>query len=171
MDHLEDISVEDLRRALADVEGSKPSQRLIAAIAYKHGVTQTELAEWFDVERRTIYSWLRRLEEEPLDRAVYDAHRSGRPRKLSAEQQRQLERALHEPPTEAEYDAPAWTPELVRQFVRERFDVDYSLPSCRRLMKEAGLRYRTLGRPSVDADRTDRGASDDENPSGLWLPR
>jgi len=25
-----------------------------------NGVTQTELAEWYDVQRRTIYSWFKR---------------------------------------------------------------------------------------------------------------
>lgn len=87
MDHLDAISIEDLHRALDEVEGKTPTQRLTAAIAYKNGVSQTELAEWYDVQRRTIYSWLTRLEEEPLAQAVCDAPRSGRPRKLSEAQQ------------------------------------------------------------------------------------
>ena len=45
MDHLDEISVEELQDALDNVEGNKPTQRLLAAIAYKNGVTQTELAE------------------------------------------------------------------------------------------------------------------------------
>jgi transposase len=49
----------------------KPTQRLLAAIAYKNGVSQTELAKWYDVQRRTIYSWLKRLDtDEPLEQAV-----------------------------------------------------------------------------------------------------
>ena len=84
MDHLDEISVEELHDALDNVEGKKPTQRLLAAIAYKHGVTQTELAEWHGTGRRTIHSWLKRLDtDEPLEQAVTDAHRSGRKRKLS----------------------------------------------------------------------------------------
>lgn len=45
MDHLDEISVEDLQDALDNVEGTKPTQRLLAAIVYKNGVIQTELAE------------------------------------------------------------------------------------------------------------------------------
>lgn len=37
MDYLEEISVEDLQQALDKVEGKKPAQRLLAAIAYKNG--------------------------------------------------------------------------------------------------------------------------------------
>jgi chromosome segregation and condensation protein ScpB len=58
MNHLDEISVEELQDTLDNVEENKPTQRLLAAIAYKNCVTQTELAEWHDTGRRTIYSWL-----------------------------------------------------------------------------------------------------------------
>ena len=92
MNHLDEISVEELQDALDNVEGKKPTQRLLAAIAYKNGVTQTELAKWYDVQRRTIYSWLKRLDtDESLEQAVTDAHRSGRNRKLSEKEQQEFE--------------------------------------------------------------------------------
>lgn len=146
MEHLEDISVEDLQDALAEVDGKKPAKRILAAIAYKNGITQTELAEWYGVERRTIYSWLKRLDGKQIEQAVYDAHRSGRPSKLSAEQRETLKRILHQSPREIDYEALAWTPELVKQYMHEAFGVNYSLPSCRRLMKDIGLSYRIPGR-------------------------
>ncbi len=67
---LGEVSLENLQAALNDIEGKKPAVRLMAAIAYKNGVTQTELATWYGVERRTIYNWLKRLEKEPLAQAV-----------------------------------------------------------------------------------------------------
>jgi chromosome segregation and condensation protein ScpB len=45
IDRLYEISVKEIQDALDNVEGNKPTQRLLAAIAYKSGVTQTELAE------------------------------------------------------------------------------------------------------------------------------
>ena len=73
MDHLDDISVEKLQDALDNVEGKEPTERLLAAIAYKNGVAQAELAEWYDVQRRTIYNWLKRLDaDESLEYAVVD---------------------------------------------------------------------------------------------------
>jgi chromosome segregation and condensation protein ScpB len=50
---------EELQDILDKVEAKKPTQRLLAAIAYKNGVAQTGLAEWYDVQGRTIYSWLK----------------------------------------------------------------------------------------------------------------
>ncbi len=173
MDHLDEISVEEIQQALNSVEGNKPTQRLTAAIAYKNGVTQTELAEWYGVERRTIYSWLKRLEQEPLEQAVQDDHRSGRPRKLTEEQQKQLEQTLQQPPTEAGIDAPAWTPTLLDGFLEETFDVDYSIPSCRRLMKEAGLSYQKPRRTAAEAEPDDRDEFHEElkKSDERWAPR
>ena len=142
IDQLNEISVEELQEALDNVDGNKPTQRLLAAIAYKNGVTQTELAEWYDTERKTIYNWLNRLDtDDSLEQAVTDAHRSGRKRKLSEKQQQEFEHTVHESPKEIGFDAPAPTPALVKEFLEETYGVEYSLPSCRRLLKQARLRY------------------------------
>ena len=46
-------------------------QNGLAPIVYKNGVTQTELAEWYNVQRRPIYSWLTQLDtDESLEQAV-----------------------------------------------------------------------------------------------------
>jgi len=56
VNHLDEISVEELQDALDNVGEKKPTQRLLAAIAYKSRFSRTELAEWYDVQQRTIYS-------------------------------------------------------------------------------------------------------------------
>jgi transposase len=162
MDHLEEISIEELQDALDTVEGTKPTQRLLAAIAYKNGVTQTELAEWYGVQRRTIYSWLHRFDtDESLEQVVTDSHRTGRKRKLSETQQREFEETVQDPPGEVGIDAPAWTPALVQQYLEDTHDVEYSIPSCRRLLKEAGLSYQK-SREEFPDERKENG--------GGWTP-
>jgi chromosome segregation and condensation protein ScpB len=54
MDHLDEVTVEELQDALDNVEENKPTQRLLASIAYKNGVTQTELAEWHETDRSAL---------------------------------------------------------------------------------------------------------------------
>lgn len=140
MGNLDGVTSSELRTALDEIEGSRPSMRLIAALAYEHGVTQTELARWFDVERKTVYNWLSRFEERPgsLATAARDAPRPGRPARLTEEQRAELAEALERPPGEAGYDAPSWRPSLVREHVRSRHGVDYTPGSCRRLLAELG---------------------------------
>ncbi len=146
MGHLDDITLRELHDALERVEGKKPTQRVLAAIAYKRGISQTELAEWHNVQRKTIYSWLCRLDPDSIAQSATDAYRPGRPRKLSPDQQRRLKRTLRVPPTDVGLDAQTWTPTLVQTHLQAEFGVEYSLPSCRRLMREAGLSYQELHR-------------------------
>jgi len=172
MDHLDEISIDDLHRALDVVERKKGTQRLLAAIAYKNGISQSELASWHGVQRRTIYNWLERFETGPIVDAVRDDDRPGRPRKLDGDERSQLVTTLRGPPSEVGYDAPAWTPALVQQFLDETYDVKYSIPSCRRLLKEPRLRYQ----PSAGSDRGDGDAdTGSDGPagkrSGQWTPR
>jgi transposase len=162
VDRLTDITVDDLQEALDSVEGTTPAKRLIAAIAYKNGITQSELAEWFAVERKTVYNWLTRLEDRDLEWAIHDGQRPGRPRKLSDKQLDELEDILLEPPTEVGVDAPAWTTDLVRQFISDRYNIDYSRPSCRRLMKEVGLSARRLRNAVLETEPKDREAVEKE---------
>ena len=174
MDHLNKISVEKLQEALDNVDGKKPTQRLLAAIAYKNGVSQTELAEWYDVQRRTIYSWLKRLDtDESLEQAVSDAHRSGRKRKLPELHQDEFEQTVNEPPEEVGIDAPAWTPALAQEYLEETYGVKYSIPSCRRLLKEAGLSYQKPRRTAAEADEDDEKEFHDElkKSGGRWTPQ
>ena len=173
MNHLDEITVDELQDALDNVDDKKPTQRLLAAIAYKNGVTQTELAEWYNVQRRTIYSWLKRLDtDESLEQAVSDAKRTGRKRKLSKSQQKEFEATVHHPPEEVGVDAPAWTPALVQEFLDKTYGVEYSIPSCRRLLKEAGLSYQKPRRLAAEVDEDEQEAFLDEykKSGGRWMP-
>ncbi len=174
MDHLNEISIDELHDALDEVEGKQPTKRLLAAIAYKNGVTQTELAEWYDTGRRTIYSWLMRFDtDEPLAEAASDDHRSGRNRKLSDQELKEFQQTVRESPEEAGYDEPAWTTKLVRHHLKETYDADYSIPSCRRLLKEAGLSYQKPRPENAKADPEDREEFDEtlKKSAGKWTPQ
>ena len=155
MTYLANITADDLRQVLAEVEGKTPTQRVLAGISYKDGVAQTTIAERYGVHRNTVRNWLERLErlaDEPFEEVVYDAHRSGREAELTAEQQKQLEETLLQPPTEAGVDAPAWTPALVQQYITNAFAVEYHVRHIRRLMTKAGLSYKTARPEYQNAD-------------------
>jgi transposase len=139
---LSQVSADELRGELERVESKTPALRLVAALNHKHGLTQTEIAEQYGVARKTVYNWLTRLESRPIGEAITDDERPGRPPKLSPDEQRRFARLLRESPAAAGYEAEHWTPPLVRTFVSEAFDVEYSLPHVRRLMRENGLAPR-----------------------------
>lgn len=173
MDHLEEVSLEMLQDALDKVEGKRSTKRLTAAIAYKNGVTQTELAEWYGVQRKTIYNWLTRLDEGDLVESAADEHRSGRDRKLTDTQLEKFQETLQKPPTEVGIDAPAWTSQLVQSYLADGFEADYSIPSCRRLMREAGLTYKKPRRQATEADPEEREEFHEtvKKSAGIWTPK
>ena len=174
MDHLDEISIDELHDDLDSVEEKKPTQRIMAAIAYKNGVSQTELADWFNTGRRTIYNWLNRFDtDEPIVDAVSDRQRSGRNRKLSDKELEEFRETVLESPRKAGYDEPAWTTKLVRHHLKDAYDVEYSIPSCRRLLKEAGLSYQKPRPANAKAEPEDREEFDEtlKKSAGRWMPR
>ncbi len=138
------LNIDTLREALWTVDDAEPAIRLLAVIAYQHGVSQTELADWFGVSRKTIHNWLVRFEERPDSpiTAARNAPRSGRPAKLSEGEREELLEQLRSPPSGAWHGHETWTPELVRRHVVTNYGCNYSLESCRRLLRDAGLVYR-----------------------------
>lgn len=99
---------------------------------------------------------------EPLEHAAADAHRSGRKRKLSESQQEEFEQTVHESPEEVGIDAPASTSALVQEFLEETYGVEYSYPSCRRLLNEAGLSHQKPRRTAAEAEESNQEAFYDE---------
>jgi hypothetical protein len=89
-----------------------------------------------------------------------------------------FEQTVHEPPFEVGYDAPAWASALVQEFLAEMYGVEYSYPSCRRLLKEARLSYQKPCRSVAEADKSDqlefhdelKKASSDGRHSSLYRP-
>jgi len=148
---LDNVSTEDLRDVLAEVEGKKPTQRLMVAINYleEDEATMAEIAQRYGYTGPWLSRWLDRLErlvDEPFEQVVYDEQRDGRPSELSDDECEQFVEALHESPDELGLDASAWTVPLARHYLTEEFGVDYSDRHVRRLMSEAGLSWK-IARP------------------------
>lgn len=137
MNYLDHLSAGDLRTALEQVDAKTPALRLIVALNYKHGLTQTEIATQYGLARKTVYNWLSRFETRSLEDAIFDDERPGRPPELSVEERREVLEMLRKSPATFGYNADSWTPRLVQQLVADRFDVVYSHSHIRRLMRDA----------------------------------
>ena len=135
-------STEELHAVLEE-HGDTPTQRLVTALLVKKGVSKRTIAAALDRSLKTIYNWLDRFEDEPVEEAPFDQPRPGAPTALEDDQKQQLFDTLQDLPKDADYDAPAWTPALVHDHVRTAYDIEYSRRHIRRLMHEAGLSYRT----------------------------
>ena len=154
MARLENVSVAALEAALDDATDKRETERLLVAIIYKRGPSVPMIAEWLDTREQTIYRWFDRLESEPVAEAVRDRQRSGRPPKLDGADRETFREAVRDSPDAVGYDRTAWTTALAQRFLREEFDVDYSRRHVQRLLRDAGLTWRTQrrGQSTTDAD-------------------
>ena len=136
MTRLDSVSIEELEDAYHEATGKRATERLIVAIMYKRGPSVPMLAEWLDIREQTIYAWFDRLEAEPIEQAVRDRNRSGRPPKLADDDYAVFREAVRNPPTESGYDRTEWTASLARTLIAEEFDVEYSERHVRRLLRD-----------------------------------
>lgn len=162
MARLEDVSVDELEGALDDIPESREAKRLMAAVIYKRGPSAPMIAEWFDTREQTVYRWFDRLESEPVEQAITDRQRSGRPPKLEEDDLAAFREAVQEPPTEVGYDRPAWTTGLARRFLEDEFAVEYSRRHVQRLLRDAGL--------TPSASRPHPPSSDEDERTEFWEP-
>jgi transposase len=138
MGKLDDVSGDELREALHDASDAKATKRLMIALAYRDGEDVADLSERYDIPASTIYYWLDRFENQPIEAAIVDEDRPGRPSKLDDKDRKKLMQHLAAPPEEQGIEATEWTPEATREYIHEAFGVEYSLGHVRRLLREIG---------------------------------
>ncbi len=136
MARLHNRTVDELEEVLDRLEGNREVQRLIAALIYKRGPSVPAIADWLDKREATVYKWFDRLESEPIEQAVKDRQRSGRPRKLRGDDRAEFELALENSPEKVGYTTSEWTVSLAQQYLSIAFDVEYSQRHVRRLLQD-----------------------------------
>jgi transposase len=133
MSKLEHVDPAALREQLADTADAKATKRLMVALDYLDGVSVDDLSDRYGIPRSTVYYWLSRFEERPIDEAITDEDRPGRPTALDRSV---LEDVVATPPREYGVGDEEWTPAMLRDVLERHFDVSYSEGHVRRLLKE-----------------------------------
>ena len=174
---LENVSADELRELLEDLDDPDAIKRVMAAIAYKEldELSQNDAAELFGFSSGWASKWfnrLERLEDEPYEAVVSDAPRSGRPTQLTDSERADFETVLQEPPTDVGLEAPAWTVPLARKYLLETYAVEYSHRHVRRLLEEAGLAWKTARPESDTADERAQAAFQEgfKKSRTIWVP-
>ena len=145
------VDPEQLRQQLRTETDAKAAKQLTVALLYEAGFSPYTIEDLLGFPVQTGYNWLNIVaERDPT--ALGDAPRTGRPPRLSPDQFDQLTATLMASPFDAEIDAPAWTPPLVREYIAYTFGVEYSLPHVYRVMHKAGLSVQTARPIHYEAD-------------------
>jgi len=148
---LDSVDEEQLRQQLRTETDAKAVKRLTSALLYRQGKSPAEIEKLLGFPEQTVYDWLDTVAERNLT-ALGDLPRPGQPTRLTEDQWTELTATLAASPSEAGYGEPAWTPALVRDYIAETFNVEYSLAHMYRMMKRAGLSYQTARPRHYKAD-------------------
>jgi transposase len=148
---LASIDEEQLRQQLRTERDPKAIKRLVAALEYKSGLSPSKIQHKYGWHEQTVYDWLDIVAERD-GIALGDRPRGGSSSRLADGQWDELTATLAASPSETGIDAPAWRPPLVRDYIAETYDVEYSSAHMYRVMKKAGLSVQTARPVHYEAD-------------------
>ena len=136
-----DHTPEDLRALAAQHKYRDCRVRLRAiALIIEDELSRGEIACGVGVDVQTLRDWVVRYNAQGLD-GLRDAPRSGRPRKLDARQTAELVSKI-EAGTDPDAGEPSrWTLASVQQWIKDRFDVDYTVEGVRQMLRRLGFRH------------------------------
>jgi transposase len=100
-----------------------------------------EITTIFEVTDETVYKWLGRFEAEGPE-GLLDLPRSGRPRGIDDEAEKQLRQLLEESPSEEGYDFTTWTAPLLQAHLATHEGVEVSEDSVRRALHRMDFVWR-----------------------------
>jgi len=170
-DFLPKLSLEELRELHAAEASAKEKLRLLIAIKRKEGASFDAIAEQLEMKRITVNKILHRFQERGIS-AKTDEKRSGRPRKLTQKQLKNLRKALISGPRKG--TNVLWTTRMIMDLVRREYGLVYTTRHVRRVLHQLGFSVqkprprhyktdiakqahfkKTSGKPSENIERED----------------
>lgn len=122
-------------------------------------LSQKEIAQRLGVSRISVSKWKQQLKAEGF-KGLKARRSSGRPAKLSSEQQQDLLKVLSQGALVAGYPTDRWTLRRVQQIIKRKYQVSYHSKYLNRLLRQLGWT------PQVPLDRA---AERDETLIAAWL--
>jgi len=128
-------------------------ERAVRAVLQGQPVGQ--VADAYEVDRTTLYRWVRRHDEHG-EQGLQRRPGSGRPRLLPKFDVFALNDVLVEPASEFGFETDLWTVKRVRQVVQEQYGVAVSARTIWRRLRDAGFTYQKPERQYFELNEEER---------------
>jgi transposase len=147
---------QDLRRQARRTVG-RVSQRIHYVLLFARGREVEEIAEFYEVDTRTVLTWLERYRQGGVG-ALDDFPRSGRPRLATVAATLEATQCLEGMPADRGYVRTTWTRRLLRCHLAERLGCWLSVSSLTRFIRRLGFVWTrpkliTRGQDPLEAER------------------
>jgi transposase len=114
--------------------------RAQALLLVAEGHTESEIAQLFRTARHRLRAWKRQFLAKGIN-GLADAHRTGRPPKLTAANLAYLEEALQKSPQDYGFMGTTWTVQDLHELMVQRQSVKVSKDTIHRSILKLGYRY------------------------------
>jgi transposase len=126
--------------------------RVRAVPAVQAGLSVTQVAEAYQVDRTTVHRWLARYDDAGGSVGLVRSPGSGRPRKLQELTVEQWRDIVLRPASQYGFETDFWTANRVHQVVTQRVGASVAQRTVLRRLREAGLTYQKPEREYCEAD-------------------
>ena len=133
------------------------SVRLQAGELILRGFANEEIMEILEVSLSSVKRWRKKLEIEGLPALARHAG-TGRIPKLTPEQFEELKIVISQGATAFGYLTDRWTSRIVADFIRKKWDVQYSRSQVRKILRDLGFSYQ---KPDVKSTKHSQEVVDD----------
>lgn len=129
--------------------------RIRAVDAVRNGMSVSQTATAFGIDRTTLHRWLARYARQG-DAGLRRRPVSGRPRKLPGITAARLKRMVLAPASKFGFETDLWTVGRLHAVLVHRLNMDVSEDTVWRRLREAGLTWQTPERQYFEADAAAR---------------
>jgi transposase len=140
-----------LRRAATQTRDANASRRMLALSHILDGKTRGEAAELCGMERQTLRDWVHRYNLEGLE-GLRDRASPGAPRRLSADQEKQIAQWVRQGPSLAEHGVVRWRRADLGRVIAQQFGVTLAERSVGALLRRLGFRRLSVRPQSPQQD-------------------
>lgn len=137
-DFLPNFSLSGLKQKMRAEKNAKSRLRLLMAVHRKDGKSLDKISDYCAVKRRTVHEALHRFQERGIT-ASNDAEKTGRPKRLTKSQLRDLRKRLLRSPRSNGFNENFWTTRMVLTLVQKKYRASYTMQWMWTLLREIGF--------------------------------
>lgn len=128
---------DEIRRS----DEARYDHRLHSILLVAQGMTCPEVAKKLGDSSRTVQYWVHRFEDDGFS-GLADADHTGRPKRISRTQLKEIDSVLRKSPTEAGLQGNLWDGKTLSLFIKNKYAVTLGVRQCQRLFRQLGFRLR-----------------------------
>ena len=139
-----------------NAEYSSLDTRVRACKAVENGMTQSQVAKTFGVNKSTINRWYQRYDKRKKNDGLGRLSGSGRPPVMRDVQLKKIKSIVLTPATKYGFETDFWTCRRVTQVIKKELKIKTSIPTTWRLLRDLNLTYQAPERFYVQASEKAR---------------